>query len=185
MNRPARLNRTLLATLGVLLLLAGAYPVAVYYDLLAPPWPTLVPGTAPPPTWVYWVTTAVAVVVALLALRWLFAQLAHRPKTHTWRLEHDPDHGRTELAPSTATAPFTAELLTYPGVHNAHTTLAGDPDHPALALAVTVEQDADLADLRTHLADHGLPRLRQALDLTDLPVTIEFRFTSTTGARVR
>ncbi|MCT2584394.1 hypothetical protein [Actinophytocola gossypii] len=49
---------------------------------------------------------------------------------------------------------------------------------------IAVEQDADLADLRTHPDEHGLPRLRQALDLADLPVTIEFRFTATTGARV-
>lgn len=184
MNRPAALNRGLLGLLGLLLLAAGGFAVAAYFDVVEPPWETVVPGSAPPPDWVLYVTAAVAVVVGLLALRWLFAQLRRRPRTRTWRLDTEPERGRTELAPSAATAPFTDELTAFPGVHDAHATLAGGPHDPALALVVGVEQDADLSGIRTRLAEEGLPRLRRALDLPRLPATVEFRFTTITGRRV-
>ncbi|MEA5363000.1 alkaline shock response membrane anchor protein AmaP [Amycolatopsis sp., V23-08] len=187
LNRPARLNRTLLALFGLVLLAAGGFAVATHFGKLTllSPDSALTPGTSAPPAWVWYVVAAAAIVVGLLLLRWLAAQLARKPKTHTWRFETDPDRGRTELAAATAAAPFLAEVETYPGVHAAHATLAGTHDDPALALVLSVEQDGDPSALRDRLETEGLPRLRQALDLDVLPVTIEFRFTTKTGARTR
>ncbi|SFW70882.1 hypothetical protein [Amycolatopsis australiensis] len=69
LNRPARLNRTLLGLLGVSLLAAGGFALATHFRRLAvaDPAAPLVPGTAAPPTWVWYVTAAVAVVLGLLA----------------------------------------------------------------------------------------------------------------------
>lgn len=185
LNRPARLNRVLLGVIGAVLLAAGAFTLATHFGLLpvvasnAP----LVPELADPPTWALYATAGVAVVIGLLCLRWLLAQLVRAPKTHTWRFEQDPDLGRTELAASTAVAPFVEEVTAYPGVHAVRATLAGHRDAPALAMVVSAEQDGDLTEIRRRIDAVGLPRLRQALDLDEVPVTIEFRFSSTTGVR--
>ncbi|MGW0556706.1 hypothetical protein ACWDZ6_21290 [Streptomyces sp. NPDC002926] len=185
LNRPARLNRTLLAVFGVLLLGSGSFALAAHFGQLTflDSGATLIPAATNPPTWVLWVTATTAVIVGLLILRWLAAQLARRPKTHTWHFEQNPDQGSTELAANTATAPFLSEVTTYPGVHHAHATLAGTRQNPALAIVISTEQDGDLTTINHHLNTHGLPRLRQALDLDTLPFTVEYRFTTHTGTR--
>lgn len=184
LNRPARLNRTLLTLIGLVLLSAGAFGLATRFLRLLDPATPLVPGTAEPPAWGYWVTAAVAAVLGLLTLRWLAAQLARRPRTHTWRFDTDPAHGRTELHADTAIAPFTDEVRALPHVHRARSTLAGTRDNPALALVVTTEPDADLAALRKAITAGALPRLVHALGIERLPVTVEFRMTSDAGSRV-
>ncbi|WP_439657610.1 alkaline shock response membrane anchor protein AmaP [Lentzea sp. HUAS TT2] len=185
LNRPARLNRTLLGLFGTVLLAAGTFTVLTHFGRLTvlKPDSALVPATGTPPTWALYVTAAAAVVLGLLLLRWLLAQLSRKPKTRTWRFEADPGTGRTELAASTAIAPFIDEVRTYPGVAAAHATLAGTHDTPAVALVVSAAQDGDLTAIRHRLDTEGLPRLRQALDLDALPVTVEFRFSTKTGAR--
>lgn len=183
-NRPARLNRWLLAIIGVTLVAGGGLVMAASLGRLPVESATpLVPGTDLPPTWTLYTIAGVAVLTALLCLRWLVAQLARKPKTHTWRIENDPDHGHTELAARIAATPFVADITAYPGIRTAHADLIGTQHAPTLAVVVTTEHDADPADIRHRLNTHGLPRLRNALDLTSLPVTLEFRFTTKTGAR--
>ncbi|MFE7775190.1 hypothetical protein ACFU5O_15055 [Streptomyces sp. NPDC057445] len=185
LNRPARLNRTLLAVLGVLLLGSGAFALAVHFGRLTflDSDATLIPTTADPPTWALWIAAATATVLGLLILRWIAAQLTRRPKAHTWHLERNPEHGSTELAANAATAPFLSEVTTYPGVHHARATLAGTRQNPTLAMVISTEQGGDLTTINHHLNTHGLPRLRQALDLDALPFTVEYRFTTHTGSR--
>lgn len=186
MNRPAGLNRFLLAVFGLVSVAAGAVPAAIRFHWL----PALggdrpvVPGTALPPTWVLYATAAAGIVVALAGLRWLAAQLVRKPGSRTWRFEADPDAGSTELATTAAVGPFTEELRGYPGVRTATASLSGPRDHPELFAVVSVEQDGDPAEIRDLIRDHGVPRLCQALDLDSLPTRLELRFTTTTGARV-
>ncbi|WP_410586223.1 alkaline shock response membrane anchor protein AmaP [Amycolatopsis sp. lyj-23] len=183
LNRPARLNRTVLALLGLLLLAAGGFALATHFGRLhvLDPAATLVPGTAAPPTWGWYAATAAAVLLGLPALRWILAQLTRRPSARTWRFDTEPDRGRTELAAGTAVVPFTEELRAHPGVHQARATLAGSREAPALALVITLNHDADPQEFQEHLAAEPLPRLQQALDLEALPVSVEFRFASASG----
>jgi membrane protein implicated in regulation of membrane protease activity len=185
LNRPARLNRGLLIVFGIVLLAAGAFAVTTHFGVLTVVREdsALIPAIGTPPTWVFYVVAAVAIVLGLLLVRWLAAQLARKPKTHTWRFESDPDRGRTALAASTAADPFVGEIKTYQGVHGAHATLAGTKDAPAVALVISVEQDGDLTAIRHRIDTEGLPRLRQALDLEALPASVEFRFSTKAGAR--
>jgi hypothetical protein len=189
LNRPARLNRGLLVVLGLVLLAAGGFAVATHFrklTLLAPDSP-LIPGTGLPPTWVLYVVAGAAIVLGLLTLRWLAAQLTRKPRSQVWRFESDPDSvdGTTALAASVAVEPFVAELAACPGVHDAHATLAGPRTAPRLAAVLSVDQDGDLAEIRRELESTVLPRLRQALDLDELPVTLEVRFsTKTRTARI-
>ncbi|MCR6483573.1 alkaline shock response membrane anchor protein AmaP [Amycolatopsis sp. OK19-0408] len=184
MNRPARLNRTLLAGFGLLLIAAGAVPAAIRFHWL----PALgadrpiVPGTALPPTWAWYVTATAGVVVALAGLRWLAAQLVRKPAGRTWHFESGT--GTTDLATTTAVAPFIEEVRGYPGVRTATASLTGPADHPELLAVVSVEQDGDPAEIRDRIRDEGVSRLCQALDLDDLPTQVELRFTTAAGSRV-
>jgi hypothetical protein len=180
-------NRVLLALIGLILLAAGAFAILENTGVLTlvDRESALAPGTARPPTWVLYTTAAAGVVVALLALRWLLTQLTPTTKNRTWQLEEHAEHGGTELSTATATVPFVADMTACPGVHTARAALSGPGQSPRLAVVVGIEQDASVDDVRSYLGTHALPRLRQALDLAELPTTVEFRFTTKAGARVQ
>lgn len=184
-NRPARLNRWMLAIFGSLLLTSGGLALAAYFGRL--PWLSsttpLVPGTILPPTWVLIVTAMAAVLLGLLCVRWIAAQLTRRPKSTTWRLGTDPARGNTTLPAEVAVEPLINEITGYPGVHAASATLAGSQDKPTLVLTVRANQDADLATIRRRISKDAMPRLRQALELSSLPARAEFRYTTKTGPR--
>ena len=179
-NRPARLNRTLLALLGALLLAVCVAVALVFLDLVRPldPGAPVLPAAGPPPPWTPVAMAAAGVVLGLLALRWLLAQFARGPKPQTWRL--DDGIGVTRYTPTIAMTPFIDEVDALPAVRAAHAALGGTSDAPTLAVVITAEPRADLREIRQRLAADALPRLRQALDLEALPVTVEFRFSTTT-----
>ncbi|MFC0546201.1 alkaline shock response membrane anchor protein AmaP [Kutzneria chonburiensis] len=179
MNRPARLNRFLLALIGLVLLAAGGFAVAAHYGRLR-----IVERQAgvlytadTPATGVLLAAGGVAVVIGLLSLRWLFAQLSRAPKAGVWRLEGDD--GVSRFASNVATTPFCGEIEAYPGVRAARAVLAGTMAAPRMMVVVIAGQDADVTDIRQRLETEGLPRLREALDLDILPASVEFRFTTT------
>ncbi|GAB3570443.1 hypothetical protein GCM10027445_23970 [Amycolatopsis endophytica] len=178
-NPPARLNRGLLTLLGLILFAAGGLTLATHFGWpgLFDPASTVVPGRGRPPTWALYIVAAVAVLLGLLCLRWLTAQLIRKPRRGIWRLESDPDRGRTELATTTAVEPFADEIETYPGVRAAEASLTGAQHNATLTVVIHTEQQASLPAIRHRVRTEALPRLRQALDLQALPTAVEFRFT--------
>jgi hypothetical protein len=173
----ARLNRGLLALLGVVFLAAGVFGLAAHFGRLTVVKPTarVLPHQGQPHTWVLYTVAAAAILVGLLCLRWLAAQLAVRPRARTWQLETDPSRGRTELGTGVAVAPFTEEVTGYPGVRSVRAALTGTHRDPALSVTISAATDADLTAIRARLAAEGLPRLREALELDGLPAAVEFR----------
>ncbi|PRX50034.1 hypothetical protein B0I33_102150 [Prauserella shujinwangii] len=186
-NPPGRLNRGVLALLGLMLVAAGGLTLATHFGWrgLFDPASTIVPGTGRPPTWVLYIITVVATLLGLLCLRWLAAQLVRRPRRRIWRLESDPDRGRTELATTTAVEPFADEIEKYPGVRAADASLTGAQNDATLTVVIHADQQASLAAIRHRLSTQALPRLRQALGLRALPTQVEFRFTGKTTTTVR
>jgi hypothetical protein len=183
LNRPARLNRTLLGLTGLVLLGGGGFAVATHFRWLRvlDPSTQLIPAPGTPSTWAFYAATAAAVVVGLLALRWLAAQALRRPKTSVWQF--GDAGGATRLDAGTAIEPLLEEVGNYEAVHAVTGTLGGSQDAPKLFLTITAEQGADLGELRQRVDEHGVSRLRESLDLMVLPTVIEFRFTAKTGAR--
>ena len=185
-NRPARLNRTLLAIVGVVLLAAAAFALLTAFGVL----PllrrdqSLTPATLTPPTWATWVTVVAAVVVGLLCLRWLVAQALRRPKTGQWRMEDDPAEGSTRMDAQSAVDPFLEEVGTYPGVHRVSARLSGTPARPVLHLTIGCVDTADISDLRRRIDGEAVPRLRQALDLPALPADLLLRLDDAPSARL-
>ncbi|MBJ7607871.1 MAG: alkaline shock response membrane anchor protein AmaP [Candidatus Dormibacteraeota bacterium] len=189
-NRPARLNRTVLALLGVILLMAGAFGLAFGLDLLHGVLPALdpsarvVPAGATAAVWVPYVATGAAIVIGLLCLRWLIAQALRRPTTSTWRLPVDSGHGTTRLDTDHAADAAAADIAGYPGVAKATATLTGPRQQPTLHLVVHTETGAAIAPLRERITTEALPRLRQALELDTLPTDLLLRL-DTSDARIR
>ena len=177
LNRPARLNRTLLAIFGVVLIVAGGYAVVARFGLVqwVDPDATLVPGTASPPQWVLIAVVVAAVGIGLIALRWLAAQAARLPRRVRWRIGADESQGRTLLDSGVVTAAVVDDVESYPPVRSATARLSGSSDAPELLLLVTAEPDADLTALRRDIVDHAVARLREALEVEAVAVMLEWR----------
>jgi len=184
-NRPARLNRAVLAVLGSLLLLTGAFVLLVGSGA-APAITARLPVSADlpilpagflAPSWLPSVGLAAAVVVGLAALWWLFAQTVRAPATATWQLADDPRGGTTGLDSSTAAVALAKEISAYPDVRAATARLAGAHQHPHLHMRVTAEDGASLPDLRQRIDEVAVPRLVGALDLTALDADVVLRLT--------
>ncbi|GAB2685653.1 alkaline shock response membrane anchor protein AmaP [Nocardia thraciensis] len=176
-NRPARLNRTVLAALGLALAVAGGCAIAAWSGRLrwADPNAALVPGTAAPPDWVLVAIAVGAVLIGLAALRWLAAQATRLPRRTSWRIGAPGVAGVTVLDSRTAAAPLVTDIESYPQVRSATARLSGPSGAPELHLVVTAEPDADLTALRRRVLGHAVARLRAALEVDIIPVTMEWR----------
>lgn len=180
-NRPATLNRTLLALIGLILLVAGAAGLAFGLGQLGPVLPGLDPAAPLLPEgatvlpWVPWVAIIAAAVVGLLCLRWLLAQTLRRPGTGTWSLRGSAPDGSTTLLADAAADAVATDIEGYAGVRKAIATLAGTREAPLLQLEVTTEENAPVGALRDRITSHALPRLRAALDLDDVPTSLLLR----------
>lgn len=190
-NRPATLNRTLLALIGLVLVITGAAALAFGLGRLRPVLPALDPSAplmaqgATVEPWVPWVAVVAGIVVGLLCLRWLLAQGLRRPRTGTWSLHPDAAGGGTTLPADAAGAAVAADIAGYPGVRKATATLTGTREAPLLQLEVTTEVNTPVGVLRDRIGTHALPRLRTALDLDDVPTSLLLRVDAARSAAPR
>jgi hypothetical protein len=189
-NRPARLNRTVLVLLGLLCLAAGVVVLLVgtgiFGDLLpvSADAPLLPPGLALP-GWGPWALAGVAVLIGLLALRWLIAQTIRRPASSTWQLSPDTSAGTTHIDSDTAAQPLADEIEDYPGVRSATARITGPRQHPQLYLRVSADHHVDISDLRRRIDHEGIARLTHALNLPALPADLLLRLVTASGTRTR
>lgn len=178
LNRPARLNRAVLAFAGLLLLAIGGYVIAANRDRLG--WidsgAPLVPGTGAPPSWVLVVIVAGAVVLGLLCVRWLLAQIFRLPRAVEWELATEGSAGATLLPSSIAAEAVSADIERYTQVRSASAVLTGPARSPDLHLIITAEPGADLTALRRRVLAEAVPRLRAALEVEIVPLSMELRF---------
>jgi hypothetical protein len=189
-NRPARLNRTVLALLGLLCLAAGGVVMLIGTGLLGdlPPVPADAPLLPPGlvlPGWGPSAVAAVAVVIGLLALRWLIAQTIRHPGSSNWQLSPDTTTGTTHIDSDAAARPLADEIEDYPGVRSATASLTGPRQHPHLYLRVSADDHADISDLRRRIGANAIPHLTQALNLPALTADTLLRLVTASGARTR
>ena len=186
LNRPVRLNRTLLALTGMVLLAGGLFVVLTGFAVI----PVLDPGSQLLPTaeigtsWAPY-ATVVAVAVGLVCLLWLAVQPTRRPRTGVWRLPTaNPAAGETTIDADVAVVPLEHDIQSYPGTHSVVASLASDAANPVLELRIGLEPEADLAEIRRQIETHALPRLCAALALSELPARARFHLDATRN-RVR
>lgn len=132
--------------------------------------------------WLWPVTAAVALVLGLLALRWLVAQL--RP-TRVGDVELEPNGrtGHTELASSAVTDAVLAEVRGYHGVAGASGALRGTDTDPRLELTVRLAARADVAAVRRRIEAEPVAHVREALDDETLPVRLDLVVTDAGDGR--
>jgi hypothetical protein len=176
-------NRLRLALVGLLVFAGGALALArgfrVFGDRLAdgPLLTRTESSYAAHSAWFWPVVAALAIVVALLALRWLTLQL-RRDRVRTLSLEPDRRQGGTRLPASAASAALEDEIGDFGGVRSARAQLTRDPASPELALTVALDDRADHEEIRRRVEDEALPNFRQALSLTELPTRLSWKVQS-------
>ena len=180
-RRSARGNRLGLVIVGVVLLAAGLAALAVGRGLLGG-------GLAATPLlgdrtnavlaqqWVPYVAVAVAFVAGFLALRWLMVQGMNDTVGRLY-LARD-EAGNVEMPESAARGALEQEVADYPGVRRARARLTESGDHPHLRLALTLEDDADVAGIWRRVRSEAITNLRGALELDQVPAVIRMSMTA-------
>ena len=126
--------------------------------------------------WLWLTIAALAVVVGILALRWLLVQLRSdslgRVVVDSDRTG-EPGSGRADLPTQAIAGAVGREIDTYPGISRVHAGLTGRPDEPELRLRITVDPDADLAMVRRRITGEAIRNARTALDAEQLPTRLQ------------
>lgn len=123
--------------------------------------------------WAWWAAAGVALILALLALRWIAALLISTDRAGDLPLPGSKDHGTTVMQPGALTGALTGEILTYHGVSAANCRIIGDPASPLIVLTVTAAPAADLPALRQRVETQAIAHARQALANPGLPVQLD------------
>lgn len=175
-TRVDRADRAVLALLGLLLLAVGVGGLTVGLGGLgadrvgSPVVPDELSRFVADTPWFWWAAAAACLLVAVLALRWLLAQL----RTDTVArldLTTDPGEGVTTLHTSALTTAVEDAATTIRGVHRAAARVH-DEHGERLHLTVDLGEHADIADVRAQLEEQLVPDLRRAAG-ADLPVDID------------
>lgn len=178
-SRANVINRVVLTALGLLLLVAGvaglALSVGVFgawratYPVLPQEVSTLPEGRP----WFWWAVAGVLLLIAALALGWLFSQLQ---TDRTTRLDRTTDagDGYTTLHASALTNAVEDEARGINGVTGAS---ANVHQHRGQHVSIRVELDdsADVDEVRTRLENEVVAHLREGVGDPRFPVTIELR----------
>lgn len=178
-SRPGRLNRTLLLLLGVLLLVAGTAVLGLATGTLAGVLPGLPAADSPvlpesafgylvDQPWVPYAVAALGLLVALLALRWLLAQLPRRSGTGRISLGEETGRGATRLDASTVADAVEHDVTGYAGVRSAHAAVTGGRSQTTLTLSLVVDPGTDVRALRDRVRDHAQTRLARALGVGEV-----------------
>jgi hypothetical protein len=186
-SRTRRGNRLGLGLVGTVLVVGGAAAVARGDGLFGAAGLDTNPGSANTPLlsssetryihqagWFWPAVAAVAIVVALLCLRWLIVQ-TRVERTGDLQLEPDRTHGGTIIDTGALVDTVEDEIAAYAGVARARGRLVGDLTHPQLHLVVDLHEGADPAHIRERISEGALRNLRQALELDALPARITLR----------
>jgi hypothetical protein len=119
--------------------------------------------------WFWPAVAGAGVSLTLIGLLWLIAQ-GRAAVSHRFALV-----GReTRTRVRTAIPVLTEDVTALPGVREMRARLTGSTARPRFVVSVVCDEDADLAPLRVHI-EESLSRLRVALEMHGLPMTIRFR----------
>lgn len=134
--------------------------------------------------WLWPVAAVAALIVALIALRWLLALLFSTDRSGDLLIRSGSGAGRTTLASGALTDAVAEEIEGYRGVNSARARLIGDREDPELVVTAGLEETADFTALRQRIETEALTHARQALGDMALPTQLELTISTKRGARV-
>jgi hypothetical protein len=176
--RVDRLNRFVLALLGLLLLGAGGLGIAAGAGAFPGHrdpeiFPRSVRDYARTTNWFWWAVAGACLVIAVLALRWLLDQL-RTERASRLDLTTQSREGVTMVHAGAITDAVAQEAEGLRGVTRASAGLR-DRLGKKLTLAVDLADFADIAAVRDGLEGTVVVHARQVVDDPTLPVDIELR----------
>jgi hypothetical protein len=176
-TRVDALNRVVLTLIGLLLFAAGGLGLAAGAGAFGKAKGQLLPGNvrdfARTTNWFWWVVGAGALIIAVLALRWLVDQL-RTDRASRLDLTTDDRDGTTMVHSGALTDAVADETESLRGVTGASAQLR-DRRGKRLLLAVGLSDHADIGELRRSLEGQVVAHARQAIEDPTLPVDIELR----------
>ena len=134
--------------------------------------------------WLWPVAAVAALIVALLALRWLFALLFSTDRSGDLVIQSSTGAGRTTLANGALTDAVVEEIEGYRGVNTARARLIGDREDPELVVTAALEETADFTALRQRIEAEALTHARQALGNMALPTQLDLTISTKRAVRV-
>lgn len=134
--------------------------------------------------WFWPVVALVAVLVVVLALRWLKALLFSTDRVGSLSIPAGSRPGRTTLTPRALTDAVAQEIQGYRGVDAARARLVGDPHAPRLVVAASLQETADLAALRHRIETGAVAHARTAVGNPTLPTRLDLTVTTKRASRV-
>jgi hypothetical protein len=186
-----RTNRTVLLLLGLLMTAAGVAALLAAYGAFGSAMAARVLADSSFSRyvgdnggWLWPVVAAVALIVFLLAVRWLIAILFSTDRVRTLPLRTGRATDRITLAAPAVANAVREEIESDRVVRSAKVWLVGNPEQPLLAVNVDTDRDTDLGRLRDRIEQGALVHARQALDRPDLRVRLDLNVSRQQGARV-
>ena len=125
-----------------------------------------------------------AVILTLLALRWLLALLFTTDRAGDLPITPGGSAGRTTLAARALTEAVAEEVESYRGVSSARARLLGDPADPELVVTAALEETADFAALRQRIETSAVAHARAAIGNPSLPAQLDLTVTTKRSTRV-
>lgn len=186
-SRANVVNRIALTVLGLLLLAAGGFGLALSAGVFGagratyPVLPQEVSTFPDGRPWFWWALAGVLLLIAVLALLWLLTQLKTDRTTRLDRTTNARD-GYTTLHASALTNAVEDETLSITGVTGAS---ANVHEHRGqhVFLRVDLADSANIAAVRTRLEDEVVAHLREGVGDPRFPVTIQLRPAASTNQR--
>lgn len=170
----AAADRVVTALTGLVLIALGAAAAAWQQDRL-PTWASEAratvkawqPGDWDSAGWWPWALLAVAVVLSVLGLRWLYAHRPRRQPSRTATL--DDEHASVDLTSAARNA--AAEFESMPGIGSATARVMGNPSTPVVRISGITDDPAQSTDAVVEKAERLRIRCASALD--GLPVEVQ------------
>lgn len=134
--------------------------------------------------WLWPAAALAALIIALLALRWLLALLFSTDRAGDLTIRGGGGAGKTTLVPGAVSNAVVDEIKGYPGVDQARARVIGDADDAQLVVAATLRESADLARLRRRIERGALTHARTALGKPELPIQLDLTVTTRSSTRV-
>ena len=182
MIRSSSGDRVLIALVGLVALVAGAYGLARGLGALgARQSDTVLLGEefrrtlADNAGWVGGAATFLALVVAWLGWRWLRRQLVGASSPLRQVRIATGAGGYTSVEARAVAEAVVRDLEGEPDVKAAQARLVGHDRSPGLEMVVDLASSAEPAAVRRHVEDHVLPRARAALERDDLVARVRLR----------